>query len=357
VTFRVPGWLLWTVAVLAGVGAIVGAFLVGRASDSGSSPESASQRSATCSESAAKRAALESQFAEKIREAGDAAVEVDGAASSFPAGPFFHDKRGFRVGILKCVDLNGDGQREMVAGLGAGAGGRIFHWAVFASSETGDWRLAFSRHGVPVDILVIRDGALVELTPTYEEYDPLCCPSGHRVATFDFVGDRFRMTAPRSSGAERLIVVGQAGVSRLGPLDVQSASPVDARLAFGGPSSPSVDSGEACPLAWSNIGLEIVFANLGGRDPCGPEGRVGSFEVSGAAAEQAGWRTNKGARIGIGTRQLLQRYPTASFENGQLVLVSIPTPFGDSGVTPALSATMFRGKALRFDGYVGAAGE
>lgn len=356
-TIHLPRAVLWVLAALVVMGAIVGAFLIGRSSDPASSPQATGNRSAACSESAAKRATIERGFAQEIRSAGDAAIAIDNALPPVPEEPFFHKTRGFRVEVLKCADLDEDGEREMVVGLGGGASGRIFHWAIFKGDGSGDWRLAFSRHGVPVDFVIVRDGAVVEFSPTYEANDPLCCPSGRNPASFDFVKGRIQMTSPRTSGAQRSIVVDRAGVTRLGPLDAKSASPVDARLAFGTPNFIPIDPDEACPMTWDNIGLEIVFANLGGQDPCGPEGRIGSFNIAGSAAQQAGWKANGSARIGMSIKELLHRYPSAGYENGQLVLVSVPTPYGDRGVTSALAATTFRGEAVQLRGYVGAAGE
>jgi hypothetical protein len=138
----------------------------------------------------------------------------------------------------------------MVVGLSAGNSARMYHWAVFSSGEDNAWRLVFSRHGVPAEILAVRDGGLVELTPVYGPGDPLCCPAARRAAIFDFVDDDFRSI-----------------------------------------------------------------------------------------------------------KQLARPYPNTSFERRELVLVRVPKPYGTAGLTPALSATMFRGRAVGFRGYVGATGE
>jgi hypothetical protein len=355
VTLHVPTWLLRLLVFCGVVAAVIAAYLIGRSSDS--DQVGPVRQPLACTEAAAKEATLSNGFAEQVREAGEVAMEVDGTGVSVSRGPFFHDERGLRVELLKCVDLGESDKQEMIVGLGGGASGTIFHWAIFTQGEDRDWNLTFARHGVPVERLVVRAGELVELTPTYEEGDPLCCPSGRRAAVFDFISGRFHLKSPPFAGAERLILSDSAGITRIGPLEARSASPVDARVAFGTPSWVSQESGEVCTLSWDNLGLEIVFANLGGQDPCGPEGAIGSFEVKGVAAAQAGWQTSEGARLGMSTAELLQRYPAASFEKDQLVLVSVPTPFGEDGVTPALSAAMARGTAAAFHGFVGAAGE
>jgi hypothetical protein len=354
VTLHLPTRALRLLVPLGVVAVVIAAFFLGRSSTSGSP---SSDEAPVCNERSAKKATLGTGFAEEIQKAGEISAALDGTAAPAPMDPFFHDRRGFRVEALKCVDLGRSHGKEMVVGLGGGAGGRIFHWAVFTPDHKGGWRLIFSRSGVPAERLTPQGGVLIELTPTYEEGDPLCCPSGRRAASFDFIGRDFRMASPRSSGTDRLIVVEADGISRIGPLDARSATPVDAQVAFGRPSWVLQDSGEVCTMTWSNLGLEIVFANLGGEDPCGPAGAIGSFEVNAVAGAQAGWRTSEGARLGMSTQELLRLYPAAGFQRGQFVLVSVPTPFGETGVTPALSATMFEGDAASFHGYVGAAGE
>ena len=155
------------------------------------------------------------------------------------------------------------------------------------------------------------------------------------------------------------------GVTQLGPLG-PDASPVDAAAAFGTPSLV-IGDGDSCPSEWRDLGLYVFFANFGGSDACGPDGRIASFILAGSPAEQAGWEA-EGISIGTPESKLDELFPDAVSSAEPLpspftgaptaqVLIEKPVPFGDSGTVPAMSAIVEDGKVAYLRFYVGAAGE
>lgn len=124
---------------------------------------------------------------------------------------------------------------------------------------------------------------------------------------------------------------------------------------------------EICRADWRDIGLEIDFVNLGGSNPCGAQGAVGGATVGGLEAEQAGWQTNAGARIGTTEDELLDLYPKMEpstldetqpeFRGRLFYLVRRPSPIGDEGSIPSLGARLDQGTVTSIDLYVGAGGE
>jgi hypothetical protein len=100
----------------------------------------------------------------------------------------------------------------------------------------------------------------------------------------------------------------------VGNFKPESGTPFEAAEAFGPPSSVTRDD-ELCRQDWLDLGLVINFANLGGLDPCSEDGRVGSIELSGSLAEQAGWETAEGLKVGMGVQRLRSIYPDAKVES------------------------------------------
>lgn len=71
-----------------------------------------------------------------------------------------------------------------------------------------------------------------------------------------------------------------------------------------------VFDGIGCRVAWNGLGLRMVFANLGGQDPChGQYGYAGSLVIRGDGSRQ--WRTERGLRIGMREARVPQLHPRA----------------------------------------------
>jgi hypothetical protein len=81
----------------------------------------------------------------------------------------------------------------------------------------------------------------------------------------------------------------------------------------------------ACVGRWRNLGLRIVFYNLGGENSCRPQ--YGYFRD--ALITDKRWRTSKGLRIGHPSRYVLRYYPAARPSSSRplwwsLVLRNVP---------------------------------
>jgi hypothetical protein len=364
VTIRIPKWLLWTCCGSLAVAAIASAFLLGRSSGGSAGEPSGDDRpgasseaqAGECTQRAAERATLGSGFAAAIRASGAVLASLENTEAS--EIPFFTgDPIDFQVAIVECGDLTGDGIDEMVIGLSAGASGRIFQWAIFTPDADGSWDLAFHREGVRVDSVEIFGEVVRVRTPTFGRNDPLCCPSGFKEMRIAFRGGRFEVTSPAPSRRARLIQLHNGRVVRLGPLDPLEASPVQALAELGTPTGISLYPDTVCNVTWGDLGLTIVFANFGGSDPCGPNGRIASFDLRGSPAAQAEWHTDRGAQVGTSATELNDLYPGARHSGHELILVETPSPFGSAGTISIATAYVFDGHAQAFRFSVGAAGE
>ena len=358
-TIRVPKWLAWVLGGIVLSLLVLAAFLIGRSSHSSSGVLSrATAKAATCSKAAAEHATLASDFDDAIRAEVTGREAMEGR-TGVPATPFFTNSPvDFHVAVLHCDDLDGDGAAEMVVGLGAGAAGRIFQWAIFSPDTEGKWRLAFDREGIATSSIQVRGDSVVTRTPTYGARDPLCCPSGFKIASVAFRDGAYGIVSPPQAPAgERRIEVVDGSVTHVGRFRPDRDSPTEALADFGPTTSISTYPTDACTYAWSDIGLAIVFANFGGGDPCGPAGRVGSIELTGKPAEQAGWTVGNSASVGLGATVLRALYPGARQHGSELVLVEAPSPYGLPGPTPIVTAYLTAGKAAAFRLQVGAAGE
>jgi hypothetical protein len=191
-TVRIPKWVLSVLAVLVVAGLAFGGYLIGRSSrNGGEQPDTSpahtmaaspsTERQLPCTNGAAKRAILNSDFPRFITSAG-----------GFSPHPFLHRGTGYFIIFLRCADLTGDGQNDMVVGLGAGAEGLVFNWAIFTPTPHG-WSLAFHQEGQRVSNLKIKGGKVLEVSPIFGVGDPNCCPSGQRVSTIEWDGKVFRI--------------------------------------------------------------------------------------------------------------------------------------------------------------------
>jgi hypothetical protein len=330
--------------------------------DETSTTAAAEVKPAPCDERSAKQATLTTGFADRIDVTAAVQASLLGLEAETGAGVsqgrFWDEVSGHRVAILECADLTGDDVDEMVLAPSAGAGGNIFNWAVFTPDAEGEWQLAFSREAHQIASLKLRDDTIVERVPVYAEGEPLCCPSGFETSEIAHRDGEFVVASSTAEPSQREIAFAEDGTPlTLGELDLRTADPADARAQFGTPTSVFSPDANICDIEWSGLGLTITFANLGGADPCGREGAIGSFALLGSVAEQAGWQTDEGATLGMGPSELREIYPDAAGGRDMLTLISRPSPFGDGGTTPSLDAYLGDGRALAYRVFVGAAGE
>lgn len=358
---RVPKWLVWTAIALLVVACIAAAFALGRSSGGDNSEEDVlrpaeSSAEAICSKSMAESATLETDFDDDIRASSAAIANLEDSQPS--EIPFFSEyQTDYQVSILECADLTGDEAAEMVVGLSAGASGRVFQWAVFSPDRNGNWTLAFDRTLVGASSLEIQGDSVFVRTATYGLRDPLCCPSGYKSTQVAFRDSEFRVISPMASPPERLISIEEGRVTRLGLLRPFEVTPSRAIAAFGTPTSVSNYPSEICTYSWGDLGLKIAFANFGAGSPCGEAGRIGSFELIGSAAEQAGWHTAEGARVGSRPASLARLYPGAIRSGDEMLLIETPSPIGADGTIDIATAFLAGEEAKAFRFYIGAAGE
>jgi len=361
VTVRVPKWLVWVIPVALVVALVALAFALGRSSGGNSSrTEAASARApakeAVCSKPLAESATLDTEFDDDIRAGALTNASLEGSQPT--EVPFFTENEiDYQVGILECADLTGDGVREMVVGLSAGASGRVFQWAIFTPDRHGDWGLAFDRVFAATSSIEIQGDSVLIRTATYGLEDPLCCPSGFKSTRVAFRDGSFRVVPSIASPPERLISIEEERVTRVGLLQPAKATPSQAVAAFGTPTFVTNYPSSSCNYSWGDLGLEIVFANFGRGDPCGEAGQIGSFELVGSAAEQAGWHTAEGARVGSTATALERLYPGATRSGIEMTLVEVASPFGAGGTLGLAVAFLVDGEARAYRFHVGAAGE
>ena len=163
------------------------------------------------------------------------------------------------------------------------------------------------------------------------------------------------------ASADRTIEVGSSGATRVGDFPPLTDSPLEAARVFGPPSLVEPDR-VLCVNEWRDLGLVINFVNLGGRDPCSAEGAVGSIELRDTFAEQAGWETDDGVRVGMSADELREIYPDAQQESfpslrNVLVLIEGSTLIGEGGSLPVLSARLKDDTVNELRVSVGAAGD
>ncbi|MGH2990448.1 MAG: hypothetical protein ACRDMA_11400 [Solirubrobacterales bacterium] len=352
-----PVWalVLSAVVVLAIVAEV--AYLV---ISSGGDDEGAksAEESLPCNDRAADNAVSADRFAQEVRDVGT-------------VPPLSNVLEIYDAKVVGCADLTGDGIDEMVVQLlerdveieeGTDT---PFPWAIYVG-EDGKWSPALIRTHVPGARVAIDRDVVSETSTGFADGDPVCCPSGAREGEVRWDGERFTYK-PATGPRGRTIALAESEAVSLAGFDLQGGSLPAAIELFGAPSAYS-SQGEVCPVSWEDLGLEIDFANLGGLDPCGPEGRVGAARVVGLEATQAGWQTQESATVDITENELRSQYPdmtpaeettfSTDFPEGELfTLVERPSAVGTSGVTPTLSARIANKRVVAFEISVGAAGE
>ena len=138
-----------------------------------------------------------------------------------------------------------------------------------------------------------------------------------------------------------------------------------ARRAFGRPSSVRRGRGwsnSTCRVHWRRLGLRLVFANFGGRNPCRHGlAQYGNVTGKGATSWTAVVGGSAGVTVGTDEAYLADAligdpdpYPGAR----AWILAEVYVPYGDSGFIPAVRALVNRsGRVSGFDFWIGGAGD
>ena len=352
-----PRWGLAIVAIVVVAVSGMVVFLIADSGGDGGGPSA--EESLPCNDLEAENAVAADRFAQEVRELGT-------------VPPLSTVEEVYDVDVVGCRDLSGDGVDEMVVGLNqrvapsSTSAPTPVPWAIYRVQQ-GKWVPTLFRTRVPVIEVTLDRGVVRERSPALLNGDALCCPSGQREGVVEWDGEEF-VYKPDQGPRGRTIALADEQAGALAGFDLQGGSLPDAIELFGAPTTWA-PVGEACPASWADLGLEIEFANLGGLDPCGVEGRVGSASVLGQEAKHAGWKTQEGATVDISDDELKELYPElgpaeeqTTFVPGEpqgdlFTLVDRPSSVGLEGVTPTLSARIRDGRVVGFEIEVGAAGE
>jgi hypothetical protein len=353
---RLPRWGL--IVVVIAVVAIHGevAFLIVQSGGDGGT--SASEASLPCNDEEADSAVNADRFAQEVRDLGT-------------VPPLSKVLEVYDAKVIACADLTGDGVGEMVLQLVARdvapeeLRDEPLPWAIYRVEEQ-QWTPASIRTHIPGAQLTVEDETVRESSTAFAEGDPLCCPTALRAGEILWDGERFTYK-PDEGPRGRTIALADGEAGALAGFDLQAGS-LPAAIAVFGPPTSRTPEGEVCTATWADLGLTIEFANLGGLDPCGPEGRIANLRVEGPEAELAGWQTQEGAAVGMAENELREMYPEIAPQEettfvpeqpvGELFsLVTRPSSIGVDEVTPTLSARVDDGTVAGFELSVGAAGE
>ncbi len=360
-TIHVPRWVI---AIL-GVGLVaVAAFLIGRSSGDDGSGESAARAEAEeATQAAPEDPALSCDKATAAKLVNSRlvadAVGLGGVRPEEKVSDLYTET------LIGCQDLDGDELEELVMSLGCCTGTSPTPWAIFSQSN-GRWHAQFVR-AQSATLLKLTDEGVRETSAAFTPGEPLCCPSGRRTGLVSWDGERY-VYAPRRAIAHPTLEIRKETAVELGGFDLQNRALDGAIDAFGTPSAYAPEA-ELCTARWTDLGLIINFVHLGGSDPCGPAGRVGSIVIAGPEAEQAGWSVSgSGVMVGSTQEELRATYPsmapavfgaeTAQGEEGRSwILVARPSGPGAGDRAITLSARLNFGEAVAFDIGVGAGGE
>ena len=108
----------------------------------------------------------------------------------------------------------------------------------------------------------------------------------------------------------------------------------------------------ACDMRWRRAGITVIGAtfDVPPRRPCDTRRlKLQAIKLSGA-----GWTTDRGLAIGQPEGRLRELYPAAERVEDVVVLETFEFAFGP---TPTLAAAVSRGVVIRFELYVGGAGD
>lgn len=274
----------------------------------------------------------------------------------------------YELRLVGCRDLTGDGLDEMVIWLAWGTSSSPTPWAVL-SQRDGSWRPEFVREWVIARLKLAGDG-IRERSPAYGPDDPFCCPSGERTGTIRYENGEWLYRARGAPKRLDITCAADGSPGELAGIPLLELDPVTAIATLGRPGNITPQGNALCTTSWSDLGLTINFANLGGKDPCGPAGRVGSLTLFGPEARLAGWLVDGKALIGARKAELRELYPEMRraeydivyrrddrFQGSDWVLRKRKSPYGDAGIIPSLQARIAGGEVVLVDVAVAAAGE
>jgi hypothetical protein len=351
-----PPWALVVLGVLAV--AVVGEVVFVTAQWDGDGDSPAAAETLGCNDREADDAVNADRFAQAVRDLGT----VPPLASVLEV---------YDAKVIDCADLNGDGSDEMVVQLlerDVPLEDSIDEprpWAIYVSDGE-KWTPALIRSQVPGAEVTVQGDEVTERSSALVGGDLLCCPTGRREGVVRWGGNRFSYH-PEVGPRGRTIALAEEAAVGLGGFDLQEGSfPVAVELF--GPASTYGPDGDTCPASWDDLGMTIEFANLGGLDPCGEEGRVAEARIEWAEAAQAGWKTQEDATVEMPEDELRKLYPDMrpaaedSLDSEEPVgklftLVDRPSTIGLDEPTPTLSARVAEGRVVGFVISVGAAGE
>ena len=113
--------------------------------------------------------------------------------------------------------------------------------------------------------------------------------------------------------------------------------------ALGAPTSRARNQ-ESCHTRWASLGVQILFYNLGGQNPCSNTfGRFGKATVVGS-----GWGTSNGLKIGDSLARLRQVFPHSGKHGDWYWLVIRPSRFGYGGHYAGLQAKIQHNRVVAF---------
>jgi hypothetical protein len=352
---RLPGWAIVTVSIT--VFAVVGeiAFLI--AQSGGDGETSSAQETLACDDRAADTAVSADRFAQAVRDVG-------------AVPPLSNVLEIYDAKVVDCTDLTGDGVDEMLVQMverdvaPEDLADSPIPWAIYVA-EDGKWTPTLIRAHVPGARPAVEGTEVGERSTAFAEGDPVCCPSGSRAGVVRWDGEAFVYrpdVGPRGS----TIALNDAGaVAAFAGFDAQNGT-FPAAVEYFGPPSTYAPQGELCLATWADIGLTIDFANLGGADPCGSDGRISDARIEGLEASQVGWQTQEGATVDMPEDRLRDLYPEMHPQEdstfvpeepvGELFTLVNRTDPTTGEQTPTLSARIDEGRVIGFELDVGAAG-
>jgi len=126
--------------------------------------------------------------------------------------------------------------------------------------------------------------------------------------------------------------------------------------AYGDPATTRSVGGDAgCRVAWPDLGVRILFVNLGGGSACDPP--LGKAQEARIHTVRS-WRTARGLHVGERRRKLRRLYPRARRHRRSYWLTTGVNLYGvGQRPYPVLSARLRGGRIASFKLEIGAAGE